>query len=112
MSKDVISFNQYSSFLIMPCEHIDQVSNIVKDKEGNDYPGELERNKRSMKALHTILLNAYSVFIATLMHIFKLPFSNLRDSFLNISVLKPLHKSNYIVYISGNGVLVSCVRAS
>ena len=85
--------------LIMTYEHIDQVSNIVKDKVGNNYPGEPERTKRSMEAIHNILFNAYSVLIATLMHIFKLPFSNLRDSFLNIFVLKPSHKSNYRVYI-------------
>ena len=88
-----------TSLLIMTYEHIDQVSNIVKDKVGNNYPGEPERTKRSMEAIHNILFNAYSVLIATLMHIFKLPFSNLRDSFLNIFVLKPSHKSNYRVYI-------------
>ena len=86
----------------MPCEHIDQVSNIVKGKEGNDYPREPERNKRSVEAFHTIPFNAYSVFTATLMHIFKLLFSDLSVFFflsLNIFALKPLPKSNYRVYI-------------
>ena len=98
----VVSLNQYSSLLIMPCEHIDQVSNIVKGKDGNDYPREPERNKRSMEAFHTILFNAYSVFTAMLMHIFKLLFSDLSFFFfffMNIFVLRPLHKSKYRVYI-------------
>jgi hypothetical protein len=46
------------------------VSNILKEKEDHNYPGEPERNKRSMEAFHTILFNAYSVFTATLMLIF------------------------------------------
>ena len=49
----------------MTCEHIDWVSNTVKEKEGNNYSGKLERNKMSMEAFQTILFSTYSVFIAT-----------------------------------------------
>ena len=108
----VVSLNQYSSLLIMPCEHIDQVSNIVKGKEGDDYPREPERNKRSMEAFHTILFNAYSVFTAMLMHIFKLLFSDLFFFFFSWTFLYlSLYIRASVGYISGNGVLGSCIRA-
>ena len=75
------------------------MSNTVKEKEGNDYSGELERNKVSMEAFHAILFNAHSVFTAMLIHVFKLFFSDLRFSFLNIFVLKSSHKSKSSVYV-------------